>query len=537
VVQDGDAGGARRERVRRADHRHRLPADPALRHRGQALPPDGDDRAVRARRRLRAVADGRAGADQLLRAAARRRARDVALAARSTALYVPRFAVRDAPALGHADSAPSGCSLAGTSLFTGSAPSSSRSSTRATCWSRRGGCPGIALTESVATACGSSARSDHPRGRARRHPHGRAGARHGPDGPRAVRRLRQLKPRENGGRADEGRDRRRDLRGVERPSPRSRAASRSRSRCAPTSWSRACAPTSACSSTAPTSSALALGDEPRSALRGSRARRRARRAARRASSTCASSPTGTKLARYGLTVEDINLAHRDDQRRAPGRRCSRASAASHDGQARPRLRRRPRAARGRCRCAAHRAGRAARRRGRLEFVTRPCSGQPREAVAPRHVEFNVRGRDLRLVVVEDAQAAAVRRPRAAGRLPRRVRRHLRALPRGPRSPVMLVVPLALALILFLLWTALRLDARRADHLPQRALRDRRRRHRPVAARPPVLDLRRRRLHRAVRGRGAQRPGARVVRQPPRGRGHRPTSRRSARPPSCGCARC
>jgi hypothetical protein len=38
------------QRLRRGHHRHRLPADArADRHRGQAVPPDGDDRAARAR--------------------------------------------------------------------------------------------------------------------------------------------------------------------------------------------------------------------------------------------------------------------------------------------------------------------------------------------------------------------------------------------------------------------------------------------------------------------------------------------------------
>ena len=53
IVEAAARRGAGGEPVRRADHRDRLPADPhARRHRGQAVPSDGDDGAVRARWRV-----------------------------------------------------------------------------------------------------------------------------------------------------------------------------------------------------------------------------------------------------------------------------------------------------------------------------------------------------------------------------------------------------------------------------------------------------------------------------------------------------
>ena len=140
------------------------------------------------------------------------------------------------------------------------------------------------------------------------------------------------------------------------------------------------------------------------------------------------------------------------------------------------------------------------------------------------VTANVRGRDLGSFVA-DARDAHRSRRRAAGRLLAGVRRHVRAADFGRRA-----------------FAARRaghpaLDLRAADSrvplvgrlpidLQRRAARADGRRARAVAARHSAVDLGRRRFHRAVGRRGAERHRARIV-HPQSARG-RPAARRGDR---------
>ena len=154
TVVDVGRGDAQADRLRPGDHHHRLPADPDLhRRRGQDVPADGADRHLRARRRLRAVADLRPGDGRDRRSPAACRKSENSLVARAEARSIGRCsAVRRcaAPTAGHRRRRSCCSSLAPCSSSDGSARSSSRRSTSRTSPCRRIRIPSTSLTQSQA---------------------------------------------------------------------------------------------------------------------------------------------------------------------------------------------------------------------------------------------------------------------------------------------------------------------------------------------------------------------------------------------------
>jgi cobalt-zinc-cadmium resistance protein CzcA len=165
-------------------------------------------------------------------------------------------------------------------------------------------------------------------------------------------------------------------------------------------------------------------------------------------------PDRNKLARYGLTIDDVNEAtetmavgHASGQVLEGERRFGIVVKTAHgfDGELEPLLRLPLRSLSGEIVPLGDVA--------RLEFVTGPASVNRSKQSRRLSVEFNVRGRDM-MSVVRDAQAAIA---------------HAITLPTGYRAEwggqfehytdakerLFVVVPLALALIAFLLWLAFR----------------------------------------------------------------------------------
>ncbi len=150
----------------------------------------------------------------------------------------------------------------------------------------------------------------------------------------------------------------------------------------------------------------------------------------------------------------------------------------------------------------------------VAFSTGARAGEPRGAVAPDH------GRDERArarPALGGGRGAGRGRARGegAGGLPGGVGRAVPALHGGEGAARRGGAARARAHPVPAL-DGVPVDAGGAAHLPQRAVRGGGRDLRAVAAGDPVLDLGGRGVHRAVRRRGAQRPRARVVRAPPRG---------------------
>ena len=424
-----------RERVRRGDHRDRLPADPrADGDRGQAVPADGDDGAPRARRRVRPLAHARAGAHQLPRRAARgehetwllrhgargctrrcsleslrpvahRRARGARARRRACAL-VSRLGAEFVPQLDEGDLARRGRRL-----------------------------PGIALTESVATRLRLETRAAarSPRSRIVVSRTGAPEIATDPMGVEQTRRLRRAQaasdwrtgltpkadsPRRSPSatRARRPRDRRRRFAAdpdAHQRAGRGRALRRRRHRLRPRSRR-----SSASSATR--------------SRRGARARpgrgRRARRAGRRASDTCAIAPDRDKLARYGLDDRGRESGHARHRGRPLGRRRARGRAALRHRRSRSRhgFARRPRALRALPLRSVSGQIVPLGDVAELELVDGPGADQPRDSRAALTVEFNVRGRDLGLGRQRRAADAGDARCRCP-RLPHRVGRAVRAL--------------------------------------------------------------------------------------------------------------
>ena len=170
----------------------------------------------------------------------------------------------------------------------------------------------------------------------------------------------------------------------------------------------------------------------------------------------------------------------------------------------------------------------------VEAVTGPLVVSRNKQSRRITVEFNVRGRDL-VSVVDDARAAVAARRHAADGLPDRVGRQFENY-LSAKARLLLVVPLALLAILFLLWLAfdrgkpallIFLNIPFAIVGGVVAL---------AAARDAVLHLGGRRLHRAVRRGGAERPRAGVVRATARSAGRSPHEAIAERRDR-GCGRC
>ena len=153
--------------------------------------------------------------------------------------------------------------------------------------------------------------------------------------------------------------------------------------------------------------------------------------------------------------------------------------------------------------------------GQLAEITRrgrPGADQPREPVQPPH-----RRRDATCAAATSRASSPKPQARARGARSQLPPGYFVRLGRAVREPaarrsarLAVVVPLALLLIFVLLYTTFGAARPAAAHLPERADRGDRRRLRAGAARPAVLDLGRRRLHRALRRRGAERRGAHVA---------------------------
>jgi hypothetical protein len=209
-----------------------------------------------------------------------------------------------------------------------------------------------------------------------------------------------------------------------------RRPSRSPFRCAPTSWSPASAPMWRAHVRPRPLQLARLGERVAGAVRKvPGAGRRARRAGRRFQ-VPPHHPDRNRLARYGLTIEDINQLTETlavgppvgdvlegERRFAIVVRAHTASRATSSPSGRCRF---VRSAGRWCRWATWPTG----------VRHRPCSGQPRGQSRRLTVEFNVRGRDL-LSVVQEAQAARRDGGRPAGGLPGRVGRPVRALHSRP----------------------------------------------------------------------------------------------------------
>ena len=183
-----------------------------------------------------------------------------------------------------------------------------------------------------------------------------------------------------------------------------------------------------------------------------------------------------------------------------------------------------------------RPDRAARRRRGRDSRAGARAGEPRQAVAALHRRVQRArarpglGRGGRAGGGGLARATAGGLPRSSGAAsssttPRR----------GHAWPSW--CPLALGLIVFLLWLAfgkVKPALLVFVNVPFAAVGGV---SRAVAARHPVHHLRRRRLHRALRRRGAERAGAGVVLPCSSRSGERSPARPSRRRPSCACARC
>ena len=154
----------------------------------------------------------------------------------------------------------------------------------------------------------------------------------------------------------------------------------------------------------------------------------------------------------------------------------------------------------------------------VNFEERPAEIEHEASQRRTVVRCNVRGRDIAGFVAE-AQAAIdaqVKLPpgylvRWGGQF-----EHLQTA----TLRLAIVVPIVLLLIFLLLYSTFQLDAAGAADLPGRADGGDRRRLRPGAPRHAVLDLGRRRLHRALRRGRAQRPGLGQRRRAPAAGGRR-----------------
>ena len=130
------------------------------------------------------------------------------------------------------------------------------------------------------------------------------------------------------------------------------------------------------------------------------------------------------------------------------------------------------------------------------------------------VEFNVRERDV-VSTVEDARAAVA----SQVKLPTGYRIEWGGQFRNyaaARARLAVVVPLALVMIVLLLWLAFGKDEARAPGVRERPLRRGRRRAGALAARHSVQHLGGRRLHRALRRGGPERPRPRLFLPSPAG---------------------
>ena len=182
--------------------------------------------------------------------------------------------------------------------------------------------------------------------------------------------------------------------------------------------------------------AAALGEQARAAPSGaSRARSTCASSRWRACATCASMPDRAKLARYGLTIDDINqLTETLAVGTWRGRRARGRAALRHRGQDRARLR-------GDLAPLLALPLRSVSGQvvplgdvAELELRHGPRADQPREPVAPHH--RRVQRARSRPAVGGARRAGRGRRTRCAlpDRLPRRVGRPVRALRGGARPP-------------------------------------------------------------------------------------------------------
>ena len=234
------------------------------------------------------------------------------------------------------------------------------------------------------------------------------------------------------------------------------------------------------------------------------------------------------VARYGISVADVQ-EHRRDRRRRQDRRawsskatgastwwCGCRSICASDIEAHRR------ASRSRCRrpkreqAEAYNRRRSARPLGAAgRYVPLSAVAQLDIAPGPNQISrengkrrivvtANVRDRDLGSFVAE-AQRRDRRAGEAAGRLLDRLGRAVRAARLRARERLTIVVPVALLLIFLLLFMSLGSVADAAAGVQRRAAGADRRHRGARPARHSAVDQRRRRLHRAVGRRGAERP--------------------------------
>ena len=502
VVRGAAVEVAQRQRLRRADHRHRLPADPrAARHRGEAVPPDGADGALRARGRVRPVADARPGADELLRAAASARsARDLADAQGARGL--------------RAGASPACCARRSITLAVGLAGARAR---RAALFTRLGAefvpqldegdllvearrLPGIALDgvgrDRPAPRSARSARS--PRSSTSSPS---AGAPEVATDPMGIEQsdvyiILEAARRVAAG-PDQGRRSRREIaEAVEQAVPEvaggvsqpiqmrtNELIAGVRSDVAPSIYGPDLDAARGCSATA--------GRAPRS--EASRAPSTCASSRSPASPTCASVPDRARLARYGLTVEDVNTV-------------TETMAVGHDGRARSSRGERRFAMVVKTRASTIAATstrsarcRSSRRSGQIVPLgdvadagarDGPGAGQPRQAVAPAHRRVQRPRPRPRL----GGRGRAAPRSRA-GQAARRATAiewggQFEHYAEAARAAWLSSCRSRSALIVFLLWLAFGTVQPALLIFLERPVRDRRRRAGAVAARHPVLASRR-----------------------------------------------